>query len=446
MRGLKSTLALLIVLVGLGAYIYFVTLKQPADGGSSQPKVFAALATDKIDEITLKSESGDVTTVKKESGAWQIVSPVAAKAAESEISAITNALGQLEIVRVIEENPANLADFGLATPRLDVEFKTEGKPAGHLQIGEKTPTGASLYAKREDEKRVFLIAAYQETSLNRSTFELRDKTLIALARDKILGVDITSGGKTIKLAKNDNDWRITSPINARADYSTSEGILGRVETAQMKSIVADNATPADLKKYGLDKPATTVSVNLAGSTNVIALGGKADDGGIYARDVAKPMVVTVESTFADDFKKSLEDFRRRDTFEFRAFNANRAELTWDGKTLTLEKVKGEGDSPDTWKRSGVASGDADKAKVETLLTGLADIRATSFKDTTTGTGLNAPALTVKVKFDDSKKEESVTFGKSGNDVYAARPDDPGASMVEAEKLTEALKTLDELSK
>ena len=58
-------------------------------------------------------------------------------------------MGQLEIVRVIDENPANLADFGLATPRLDVEFKTEGKPAGHLLIGEKTPTGASLYAKRE---------------------------------------------------------------------------------------------------------------------------------------------------------------------------------------------------------------------------------------------------------------------------------------------------------
>ena len=58
----------------------------------------------------------------------------------------------------------------------------------------------------------------------------------------------------------------------------------------------------------------------------------------------------------------------------------------------------------------------------------------------------APALTVKVKFDDNKKEESVTFGKNGNDAYMARPDDLGAGVIEADKLTEALKTLDELSK
>src|SRR5712672_955726 len=110
MRGLKSTIALLVVLIGLGAYIYFVTLKQPPGGGTGQQKVFAALATDKIDEIKMKSASADVTTARKESGAWQIVSPVTTKAAESEMSAITSALGQLEIVRVIDENPANLAD------------------------------------------------------------------------------------------------------------------------------------------------------------------------------------------------------------------------------------------------------------------------------------------------------------------------------------------------
>jgi hypothetical protein len=444
MRGLKSTLALLVVLIGLGAYIYFVTSKQP-DGGTGQAKVFAALATDKIDELKMKAQSGDVTTAKKESGAWQIVSPVTTKAAESEMSAITSALGQLEVVRVIDENPANLADFGLAPPRIEVEFKSDGKPAGHLLIGEKTPTGASLYARREDEKRVFLIAAYQESALNKSTFDLRDKTLVALARDQILGVDLTSGGKVVKLAKKDNEWRITSPINARADYSASEGVLGRVETAQMKSIVTENAGPADLKKYGLDKPQTSVSVNLAGSTHVIAIGGKADDGSLYARDASKPTVVTVESSFADDLKKGVDDFRRRDAFEFRAFNANRADLSWAGKTLTLERVKGEGDKPDTWKRTGAASGDADKAKVETLLTGLADIRATSFKDSTAGTGVTAPALTVKVKFDDNKKEESVTFGKNGNDAYMARPDDLGAAAIEADKLTEALKTLDELA-
>ena len=74
------------------------------------------------------------------------------------------------------------------------------------------------------------------------------------------------------------------------------------------------------------------------------------------------------------------------------------------------------------------------------------MRATSFVDSTAKTGLDTPALTVVVKFDDGKKEERVTFGKDGDDVYASRPGEPGAAKIDAADFTEAIKTLDELSK
>jgi hypothetical protein len=84
--------------------------------------------------------------------------------------------------------------------------------------------------------------------------------------------------------------------------------------------------------------------------------------------------------------------------------------------------------------------------VEGLLAGLADVRATSFVDSRAKTGLDTPVLTVVAKFDEGRKEERVTFGRVGNDVFASRPDDPGAAKIEAEKLDEALKALDELAK
>ena len=71
MRGLKSTLALLAVLIGLGAYIYFGGAKKPSDTPASE-KVFAGLDASKIDELTVKSESGDVTSLKKDGGAWKM--------------------------------------------------------------------------------------------------------------------------------------------------------------------------------------------------------------------------------------------------------------------------------------------------------------------------------------------------------------------------------------
>ena len=74
------------------------------------------------------------------------------------------------------------------------------------------------------------------------------------------------------------------------------------------------------------------------------------------------------------------------------------------------------------------------------------MRATTFAPTIAETGLDAPALTVLVKFDDGKKRGARELRKSGADVHALVPGQPGAAKIEAEKFAEANKTLDELSK
>jgi hypothetical protein len=201
----------------------------------------------------------------------------------------------------------------------------------------------------------------------------------------------------------------------------------------------------DLKQYGLDNPAVRVTINAEGSQPlVVEFGSSAGPDGVYARDAAKSVVATVDKSLADDFKKSLDDFRRKDVFDFRAFNADRAELSWSGKTMVIERVKTEGDKPDVWKRVSPNEKELDKGKVETLLSGLADVRATSFRDAKTGTGLDAPTLSVSMKYDQGRSEERATFGKVGNDAFASRPDDAGAMVIEVEKLNEAITRLDEL--
>ncbi len=111
-------------------------------------KVFS-VAADKIDEVTIKSDSGERTTLKKTGTDWQVVSPAengpsAVDAAE--VSGITTNLSTLEQQRVIEENARDLKEFGLAEPRIEVAFKAGGAEQ-KLQIGSKTPTGGDVYAK-----------------------------------------------------------------------------------------------------------------------------------------------------------------------------------------------------------------------------------------------------------------------------------------------------------
>jgi Domain of unknown function (DUF4340) len=450
MRGLKSTIALIVVLVGLGAYIYFVTWKQPegaADTTKKQDKVFAGLDSAKIDELKVTSAAGDATTVKKDAGGWQVTQPVTAKADEGEIGSLTSALASTEIVRVVDENPTSLNDYGLSNPRIEVDFKATGdKDYRKLLVGGKTPTGGDLYAKRNDEKKVFLIPAMQETTLNRTTFDLRDKGLLKFDREKVDGIDVAAGGKTITITKDGGDWKLTKPVQTKADFGSVEGLVGRLQTAQMKSIAADQASPADLKKFGLEKPEATVNLNIGSSRATLLLGGKASDNTVYARDASKPAVVTVESALLDDVKKDADTYRRKDLFEFRPFNATHIELSRNGQTIVLDRVKGQNDKPDTWKRVSPSPADVDKEKMDSLLAKLSNMRASSFVESTSKTGLDKPALTVAVKFDEGKKEEKVTFGQSGTDVFAARPGEPGAAKADTADFNDAVKSFDEIAK
>jgi hypothetical protein len=449
MGGLRSTIALIAVLGGLGAYIYFVTWKKtPETAASKQEKVFGDLAADKVEELKVTSEKGDVTTLRKENGGWNITSPIMSKADDSEANAITTALAQLEIVRTIDENPSDLKDYGLTKPRIEVDLKAAGdKDYKRLAVGDKSPTGSDLFAKRNEDKKVFLIPAFQETTFNKSTFDLRDKTVLKLDRDKVDGLEVNAGGKKLELAKDNAEWKITQPIQSRADFSAVEGLIGRLQTAAMKSIVADNASPADLKKYGLDKPSATVDLKMGSARATFAVGGKADDNTVYARDGSKPAVVTVDSMLADELKKGADDYRRKDIFEFRSYNANRVEITRSGQTVVFEKVKGEGkDAMDKWRRSSPNPADADKDKMEALLTRISNMRATAFVDASAKTGLNMPVMTMMVKFDEGKKEERVSFGKVENDVFVSRPGEAGAAKIDASEYNETTKALDELSK
>jgi uncharacterized protein DUF4340 len=449
MRGLRSTILLAVVLAGLGAYFYFVTAKLPEGGADvkKQEKVFDGIDAAKIDEIKVTTAAGDATTLKKESGGWQIVQPLTAKADEGEASSMTSALASAEITRVIDENPGNLNEYGLSNPRFEVDFKAAGdKDYRKLLVGEKTPTGGGIYARRNDEKRVFSIAAFQENTFNRTTFDLRDKVLLKFDREKVDALEVNAGGKTLGIAKDGGDWKITRPVPSKADFGSVEGLIGKLQTAQMKSLAADDPSPADVKKYGLDKPEATVNLGAGSARTTLQVGAKADGNTVYARDASKPAVVTIESSLLDDLKKGADDYRRKDLFEFRPFNATRIEMTRNGQTIVLDRVKGQGENaPDKWHRASPNPGDVDKEKMDNLLSKLSNMRAASFVDASAKTGADKPALVVSVKFDEGKKEEKVTFGQSGSDVFAVRPGEPGAAKADTADLNDVTKSFDEIA-
>lgn len=433
MRGLRSFLVLLVVAAGLGGYLFYESL-HPVPEGSKQEKVFPDAKSDKIDQITVKSDKGETTTAAKQGDRWQQTQPAGAAADEAEISGITSNLASIEVQRVVEEQPADVKQFGLDPARIQVSFRQDGKERS-LLIGQKTPTGSDLYARQSDKPRVFLVPSYLETTFNKSPFDLRDKTILTIDRDKLDRLEIETADHTVKAAKTGTEWRITAPVDARADFSAIDSILGRLNSTPMKAIVANDADATKLKEYGLDKPAITARVGTGSAQAALAIGKSAGEGVVYARDLSRPMVFTVESALETELKKPADDLRIKDLFDARAFNTTRLEVTRGGQIVTFEKDK------DAWKQVTPAAKPADVAKLDALMTALASARATGFADK--APALDTPEVTVSVKFDEGKHEK-VSFARKGTDAFARRDGDASVAKIDVAALDAIIKAIDAL--
>ena len=441
MRGLRSFLGLLAILIALGAYLYFVESKRtPGDEGETKPNVFAVEA-DAIDEVTIESEAGDTTTLRKSNDEWTVVAPTTAPADSTEIAGITTNLASLEEGRLIDENPSTLSDYGLESPRIEVAF-TSGGSEHRLLIGTRTPTGADIYAKTAASPKVFLIASHLDSTFNRSTFDLRDKSALQFDLDTAESMSLVTNGRTIRFQKSGGTWQLAEPAAARSDEAAIEGLLARLDGLQMRSVVAPGAeSPA---KFGLDTPAATIRIGSGSSSAELQIGSTAEEGQVYARDAARPEIFTIDASLLDDLKKDAGEYRQKDLFDARAFNTTRIEITRGADTVTFEKTAGkdaEGKEEVSWRRVSPSAGDVDSTKVESLLSALTSARATTFVDKLPSGARQQAAFALR--FDEGRGNERVTFYQSGDEAYALREGSQPAR-IEASVLSDVTRALGEL--
>jgi hypothetical protein len=433
MKGLRSFLVLIVVAAGLGGYLYYDS-KHEATDDKKQDKVFDGVQSEKIDQITVRSDKGEATTAAKQGDKWQETQPAAVPADEAEISGITTNLASATVSRVIDEQPSDYKQYGLDPARIEVSFRLGGQDR-KLLLGQKTPTGSDMYARVPDKPRVFLVPSYLDATFNKSPFDLRDKTILKIDRDKVDALAIETPDRTITLVKQGPDWRLSAPVDARADFGAVEGLLGRVNSTQMKAITAADADATALKEYGLDKPSATVRVTSGSATAGLAIGKSAGEGVVYAKDLSRPMIFTVEAALATELKKPADDLRLKDLFDARSFNTTRIEMARSGQAAVFEKDK------DAWKQVAPAVKAADGAKVDALVTALTNARATGFADKSAPA--ETPELTATLTFDEGKKE-TVTFARKGADVFARRLGDASEAKIDAASLDGIIKALEAL--
>ena len=446
MRGARSTLVLLVVALALGAYIYFVESQRPPAGTPDPLEAAFDVESDDIDSLSVTAGNGDRTVIEKDGDRWRIVEPFPVNVDVTQVVSLSSSLASLEVQRVVAEpgDAPDLEAFGLAEPAIEVGFTTTDGTDARLLIGERSPAGNDLYATVAGSNRVFLISGFLDTTFDQTTFDLRDKSILDITRNEVDSLEVSGPEVAVRLRKADGEWSLVSPIEARADLGVTDGLVGRLSNGRMSAIEAESADAEALGPYGLDDPRLTVTVGLGSSAATLLLGDTTPAGTVYARDGARDLVFTVDESLAAELEQGVDEYRRKDLFAFRPFNATALEIEHEGErwTFALEEAAGE-EETDTWRRTAPDPGDVERADIDDLLAKLSNLRAESFQPTREGTGLDAPDATIAVTFDDGERER-VAVGRTGDDVFAVSGDEPGAARVITRSWEDAIEALDPL--
>ena len=466
MRGLRSTLALLLLFLAIGGYAWFIERERPPASETDANEQAFDVEADQITALTVTADNGDVTALSRAADGdtdWTVTAPVDTAADGNAATAIASSLAALEIRRVVDEDAAELSVFGLAEPTVTVEFGTADGAPETLAVGDETPTGGERYATIGGGPGVILIPGFVESTFNRTTLELRDRSVLEFTGPDVTSLTIEQGGGALRFTKADGDWRIADPLDARADFGLVEGMVGRIGSAEMVAVSSEAVGDEELEPFGLDAPRLTTTIEVGGDAHTLLVGDENPESTVYARDASRAMVFTIDAALVDDLARAAETYRQKDLFDFRPFNATALTVERDGGTMRFEKgpaeapddagADGEEDGPagpdagadeEVWRRVEPDAGDVEQTTMDELLRALSNLAAESFIDSRAGTGLDAPAATVTVGFG-AGQQDRVVIGRTGETAHAVHGEEPGAAVVDAaavDAVFEAVNALD----
>jgi len=256
-----------------------------------------------IDRITVRQGESTLEVARRDDDTFSPVYRYDVKFATSRVNRIVSGASSLTSRRIIDENPADLSQYGLASPADEISVAAAGEAGATLLIGDQTPARDSYYVKLQGAPTIYTVYNTWISPFLYTLDELRDKSLPAIdtaALSELLIRNIE--GRVIhveKVPEDDTDpemaltaYVVTEPYARRVALNTTwiEDISTAYTALRIVRYVDD--APENLGIYGLDPPAARVFIADSDSSADIVVGNEAE-GGRYARLVGTPSVFVI---------------------------------------------------------------------------------------------------------------------------------------------------------
>ncbi|HEX6503192.1 MAG TPA: DUF4340 domain-containing protein [Terriglobales bacterium] len=411
LRGLIIAMVLLAALVGA---LYWSNRHPESSETASAltpaaPKILSVNESD-LTKVDLRKNNGDqLALARNGSGAWEILAPKPMTADQSAVSSMLGTFSSLNSERLVEDKAADLASYGLSKPALEVDLTQKTNKTQKLLIGDDTPAGNGAYAMLAGDPRVFTIASYTKTSIDKTANDLRDKRLITLDPDKISRVELVANKQDLEFGRNKEDWQILKPKPLRADSTLVGDLVTKITSARMDTSTSTDDAKKAASAFSSGKPVATAKLTSESGTQQLDVRKNKDD--YYAKSSVVQGVYKVTSDIGQALDKKLDDFRNKKLFDFGFDDPNKVELHDGTKSYFLTR-KGD----DWWDAAGKK---LDSSSVQPFMANIRGLAATGFVES----GFTSPLMEMTVTSNDGKRVEKVQVAKSGNDYLARREGD-----------------------
>jgi uncharacterized protein DUF4340 len=424
--GLLIAAVLLAVLTGV---LYWSNHHTPEDTKTSATPAATKLLSFKdadVNKIEIDRRGSDSVDLEKSGdGKWEITAPQKLTADQDTISSMISSLAALNSERVVEDHAIDLKQYGLADPTVKIDIDTKDGKSQKLLLGDDTPTGNGVYAAVGGDPRVFTLASYSKTSVDKSASDLRDKRLLTANFDKVSQVDLTAKKQNIEFGRSKDAWQIVKPRPLRADNFSVEDLVRKLKDAKMDlSASAESDEKKVAALFASGTPVATAKVTDATGTQTLEVRKNKTD--YYAKSSAVSGVYKVASDLGTSLDKALDDFRNKKLFDFGFDDVSAVDMHDGSKAYSL--VKGGSD----WWSNGKKM---DGASVQAFIDKFRDLAATKFPDS----GFATAAITMKVTSNEGKRVENISIAKNGDNYIAKREGEPALYQLDSKAVEELQK-------
>jgi len=409
---LRSLLVALVVLIALGVGLYLSNKQKAAEAAKPATSGAKVVSINDIDvtKIALKAKGGAETVLTKNaSGKWQMISPEY-PADQEAVNQLVTAADSVSQDKVVEDKLSDPKTYGFDDPSLKIDVTTKNGKTTKLIIGDDAPANAGSYAMVEGDPKVYTVAAYVKTGLNKTYNDLRDKRLLTFDQDKLSRVELTAKKQTEEFGRDKDQWQIVKPKPLRADGSQVDDVIRKLRDVKMDTSLSDEDAKKAAAAFASGTAVAVAKFTDPSGTQTIEIRKNKDD--YYAKSTVVAGVYKIPADTGTGADKGLDDFRQKKLFDFGFNDPSKIEMHESGKTYAFTK------SGDDWNSNGKKM---DGISVQSFLDKLRDLSASKFIDSGS---LGASSIDIGVTWSDGKRVEKVLIAKQGSDYAAQRENEP----------------------